>query len=79
MRYRNPALDDLLDQGSQEIDRDKRRETYAKVQEILAAEVPMLPLWHPDNVTVARRVVQGFRMWPTAQLSGLVGVKKVGQ
>lgn len=79
MRYRNPALDDLLDQGSREIDRDKRREIYAKVQDILAAEVPMLPLWHPDNVTVARRVVQGFRMWPTAQLSGLVGAKKIGQ
>ncbi len=79
MRYQNPVLDDLLDQGSREIDRDKRREIYAKVQDILAAEVPMLPLWHPDNVTVSRRVVQGFRMWPTAQLSGLVGAKKTGQ
>lgn len=79
MRYRNLALDELLEQGSQEIDREKRREIYAKIQDILAAEVPMLPLWHPDNVTVARRVVEGFRMWPTAQLSGLVGVRKVGE
>jgi len=79
MRYRNPALDELLDRGNSEVDRDKRREIYAQVQDVLAAEVPMVPLWHPDNVTVARRVVEGFRMWPTAQLSGLVSVRKVGQ
>lgn len=79
MRYRNGLLDELLDLGSREIDRDKRREIYAKIQDILADEVPMLPLWHPDNVTVARRCVQGFRMWPTAQLSGLARARKVGE
>lgn len=78
MRYRNAQLDELLDLGSREIDREKRREIYAKIQDILAADVPMLPLWHPDNVTVARRCVQGFRMWPTAQLSGLALARKVG-
>ncbi len=79
MRYRNPALDELLDQGSREIDRERRKEIYAKVQDLLAAEVPMLPLWHPDNVTVARKVVTGFRMWPTAQLSGLSSASKTGR
>jgi peptide/nickel transport system substrate-binding protein len=79
MRYRNPVLDELLDQGSREIDRERRKEIYAKVQDLLAAELPMLPLWHPDNVTVARKVVNGFRMWPTAQLSGLSSARKVGR
>ncbi len=79
MRYHNPALDELLDQGSREIDRERRKDIYAKVQDLLAAEVPMLPLWHPDNVTVARKVVTGFRMWPTAQLSGLSSASKTGR
>jgi len=78
MRYANPQLDALLDEGQREMDRNKRRVIYAQVQRLLAAELPMLPLWHPDNVVVARQVVSGFRMWPSAQLSGLATVVKVG-
>jgi peptide/nickel transport system substrate-binding protein len=77
MRYHNPELDALLDEGQREMDRDKRRRIYAKAQEILARDLPLLPLWHPDNVVVSRRLVQGFRMWPSAQLSGLAGVSKL--
>lgn len=77
MRYRNPELDVLLDQGLREMNREKRRLIYARVQTILARDLPMLPLWHPNNVVVARRLVQGFRMWPSAQLSGLASVSKL--
>jgi peptide/nickel transport system substrate-binding protein len=77
MRYRNPEVDALLDEGQREMDRGKRRVIYAQVQILLARDLPMLPLWHPDNVVVARRLVQGFRMWPSAQLSGLAGVSKL--
>lgn len=77
MRYRNPELDVLLDQGVREMNREKRRLIYARVQTILARDLPMLPLWHPNNVVVARRLVQGFRMWPSAQLSGLATVNKL--
>lgn len=77
MRYRNPEIDALLDEGQREMDREKRRVIYAKVQTILGRDLPMLPLWHPNNVVVARRLVQGFRMWPSAQLSGLAGVSKL--
>jgi peptide/nickel transport system substrate-binding protein len=58
------------------MDREKRRVIYARVQDLLARDLPLLPLWHPDNVVVARRIVQGFRMWPSAQLTGLANVHK---
>ncbi len=77
MRYRCPEIDALLDRGQREMNRDERRRIYARVQEVLARDLPMLPLWHPDNVVVARQLVQGFRMWPSAQLSGLAGVSKL--
>ncbi|HMU38110.1 MAG TPA: ABC transporter substrate-binding protein [Pseudomonadota bacterium] len=76
MRYRNPALDKLLEDGSRELDREKRKAIYKEIQEILAQELPMLPLWHPDNVLLARKGVVGFKIWPTAQLSGLSLVRK---
>ena len=56
----------------------RRRVIYKKVQDILLRDLPMLPLWHPDNVVVMRRGVQGYRLWPSAQLSGLSTVYKTG-
>ena len=76
MRYRNPELDVLLDEGAREMDPARRITIYARVQDLIAKELPLLPLWHPDNVVVARKTVQGFRMWPSAQLSGLATVRK---
>jgi peptide/nickel transport system substrate-binding protein len=76
MRYRSPELDALLDEGAREMDPARRIGIYAKVQDLIAQELPLLPLWHPDNVVVSRKAVQGFRMWPSAQLSGLATVRK---
>lgn len=76
MRYRNPEMDALLDAGQAEPDREKRKVVYNKVQAILLRDLPMLPLWHPDNVVVMRRGVEGYRLWPSAQLSGLAHVSK---
>lgn len=76
MRYRNSEMDALLDAGQAEPDRVKRRVIYQKAQAILVRELPMLPLWHPDNVVVMRRGVKGYRLWPSAQLSGLSRVSK---
>jgi peptide/nickel transport system substrate-binding protein len=78
MRYRNAEMDALLDEGQEQPDRARRRVIYKKVQDILLRDLPMLPLWHPDNVVVMRRGVQGYRLWPSAQLSGLSTVYKTG-
>ena len=76
MRYHDAAMDALLDAGQREMDRLQRRQIYEKVQDQLLRDLPMLPLWHPDNVVVIRREVSGYRMMPTAQFSGFAGVKK---
>ena len=76
MRYRNAEVDRLLDAGRRELDRGRRRAIYADVQRILAAELPVVSLWHEDNVVATRRGVEGFALLPTAQLSGLARVRK---
>jgi peptide/nickel transport system substrate-binding protein len=70
-RYRNPEVDRLLDEGRETLDRDKRRAIYALVQQHLARDLPVVPLWHEDNVVAMRRQVMGFEILPTAQLSSL--------
>jgi len=76
MRYRNLEMDALLDEGQREMDRQKRRALYKQVQAMLLRDLPMLPLWHPDNVVVTRREVSGYRLMPTAQFSGFSTIKK---
>src|SRR5260370_2622599 len=71
VRYRNRALDHLLEEGRRELDRDRRRALYAEVQRALARDLPAVSLWHEDNVVVMRREVRGFQLRPTAELTSL--------
>jgi len=71
-RYRNPAVDALLDEGAAVRDPARRREIYARVQRALADAVPMFPLWHDDNAAAIRRTITGYQLTPTAGLSGLI-------
>ncbi len=48
--YRNPEMDELLEAISVELDRDKRKALWAKLQAIYARDLPALPLyWRADS------------------------------
>jgi len=63
-RYRNPALDVLLDQARVEMDRDKRKAILSRIQKIIAADEPYINLWYPDNVCVHRARLTGIAIPP---------------
>lgn len=75
-RYVNPEVDRLTAAGRHELDRDKRRAIYGEVQRLVAADVPIVPLWHEDNVVLSNVDVQGYAMSPNARLGGLPGAFK---
>ena len=54
-RYRNESLDRLFEQGRSTISQSERAGTYRRVQQTLAKDLPVLPLWQPDTVAVLRR------------------------
>lgn len=74
--YWNPRVDQLLDSGRYTLDREERRRIYAKVQQILADDLPFVSLWHEDNVAVISRSVTHFTMIPNARYTPLVRVRK---
>jgi peptide/nickel transport system substrate-binding protein len=41
-----------LMQASVATDQDERRKLYVQAQQRLAEELPVIPLWYPDNVVV---------------------------
>ena len=51
-RYSNPQLDALLTKAATEPDSTTRAREYKTVQEILATDLPSIPLWYPDVVVV---------------------------
>lgn len=76
MRYARPEIDRLLDAGRRELDLGRRKAIYAEVQRVLARDLPVVSLWHEDNVAAMRREVEGYTILPTAQLSTLVHTYK---
>jgi peptide/nickel transport system substrate-binding protein len=76
-RYRNPRVDDLTERGRHELEVDARRRLYDEVQTLVNADLPIVALWHEDNVVIANREVVGYEILPNARLSGLVHASKV--
>jgi peptide/nickel transport system substrate-binding protein len=74
--YRNPRVDALTDQIRVEMDREKRKALSSEVQKILAADLPYLPLWFTDVVSVHKRSLGDLPLSSTADydfLSTLAG------
>jgi len=61
-RYSNAMVDELLKAASTETDEAARRREYVQVQQILADELPGIPLWYPDNVVVHSARLHGVTL-----------------
>ncbi len=75
-RYRNPRVDQLTEAGRREMSRTRRLDIYAEVQGILADDLPVVPLWHEDNVAVMNVDVRDYQLLPNAKFRGLTRVRK---
>lgn len=54
-RYANAELDALFERGRTRVEPKQRRAAYERAQQLLARDLPVLPLWQPDTVAVVRR------------------------
>ena len=75
-RYRNAEVDRLTTLGREELDEGKRKQIYAEVQRQVAADVPVVPLWHEDNIILTNVDVKGYTATPNARLIGLRDITK---
>jgi len=57
-QYNNPEIDALMEKGATEPDPKARSEIYDKIQTILAEDVPVIPLFEMDFVTVYNNAVK---------------------
>ncbi len=61
-RYSNKELDALLQEAINTPERDKGLGLYTKIQDIVSRDVPMLPLWYPANMVIARKRVGNIKV-----------------
>ena len=56
-RYRNIALDPLLEEAVKTWDRQKAVSLYTKIQQVVSNDVPVFPLWYQANMVIAKKSV----------------------
>ena len=56
-RYSNSELDQILTEAANTYDHDKAKPLYARAQEIVSRDVPVLPLWYQANMVIAKKSV----------------------
>lgn len=77
MRYRNERADERLLDGRRLADHDERRAAYAEVQQILARELPALPLLHEEAIGIISRGIEGVEVDPQGSFQSLVRARRV--
>ncbi len=60
-RYRNAEFDKLYEQALVTIDTKKRYELCLTADQIVATEVPVIPLWYHENYQLIQSIVKGYQ------------------
>ena len=76
--YSNPRVDVIIDESQKTLDREKRARLFQEYQDILAKDVPMVPLYVLAGVDVWNKSFAGFQVseWGGASLTFLDKVWK---
>jgi peptide/nickel transport system substrate-binding protein len=61
-RYSNKELDALIDEAINTFDRERAKSLYAKIDEIVSRDVPVVPLWYQANIVIAQKKVGNIKV-----------------
>lgn len=64
--YFNPRMNELIDQQRREQDPQHRQQIFAEIQELLAQDVPYIPLWQQKTYVFAQKTIKGVLLEQTA-------------
>ncbi len=73
--YRNARMDELTDEIRVEMDREKRKALCSEAQKIAAEDLPYLPMWFGDAVSVHQRNLGDLALSPSGDFDFLEKLK----
>ncbi len=65
--YNNPKVDDLIEEGAKEFDKERRANIYAEIQKTVWNDAPWLFLYRLTVATAYKSEIQGIEMVPGSQ------------
>ena len=60
-RYGNTGVDKLVEEARATLDAKKREKLYGDAQDILAKDMPLIPIYNSNMIYVSRNTVKGFK------------------
>jgi len=66
--YTSPEVTDLIHQGRATAPGDERKDIYLQIQEILANDVPYIPLFYPQTLKATTSSVHGLTVLPNGSI-----------
>ncbi|CAM1344090.1 ABC transporter substrate-binding protein [Tenacibaculum amylolyticum] len=67
--FKNELFDSLYEQSIKEVVTEKRHELYRRMDSILIAEAPVVPLYYDKVIRFTQKNVEGLKMNPISMLS----------
>jgi ABC-type transport system substrate-binding protein len=74
-RYHRQDMDRLVDLARVSPKAEERKQLYERAQEIVAQDVPFIPIYHMNNLVVMRSYVKGFVPHPVEYAFALAPVR----
>jgi peptide/nickel transport system substrate-binding protein len=74
--YRNPETDRLIERASSAETDEERLQFYSRAQQVIAGDVPYVPLWYRTNLAVYQPDLHGVRLSPIADYAFLKDVER---
>ena len=74
-RYRSPMAALWLDQASTSADSEVRKSCYAKLARRMQKDLPVIPLWHEDQVAVVSERAREFQLSAEGRWLGMASLR----
>lgn len=78
-RYSNPEVDKLVEEAVNTFDRQKARELYVRIQEIVSRDLPVFPWWYQSNIVIARKNVGNIQVNASGDWGFVKNLTREGQ
>jgi peptide/nickel transport system substrate-binding protein len=66
--YYSDRMNKLIEQERAEQDPQKRKQIFAEIQDLLAKDVPVIPIWQPKEYAFAKKGLEQVQLDPIQQL-----------
>jgi peptide/nickel transport system substrate-binding protein len=66
--YYNDRINQLIDQERKEQDPQRRKQIFTEIQDIIARDVPFIPLWQAKDYLFAQKGISGAQIEPTQKV-----------